>query len=107
MIFSIICLTYKRINLLEESVFSVLQQTCFDWELSIINDCASQKIHYDHPKIRIFNLDKKFNTLGEKRNFGKANAIGDLILQLDDDDFLLPEYLEYLKNTIKDYDLLS
>lgn len=105
--FSIICLTYKRPELLEESVFSVLQQTYQDFELLIINDCPFQKIKFDHSKVRIFNLDNKIETVGEKRNFGVKNAIGDLILQLDDDDLFLPEYLENLNDIIKHYDWLS
>jgi glycosyltransferase involved in cell wall biosynthesis len=106
MIFSIICLTYKRIELLEESVFSVLQQTHQDFELIIINDFNNQKLNYDHPKVKIFNLDTKFETIGEKRNFGIKHATGDLILQLDDDDFLLPDYLENLHTMIGKIDWL-
>ena len=98
--FSIICLTYKRLNFLEESIYSVINQTYLDWELLIINDNPLQTLHYTHPKIRIFNLDRKFETLGEKRNFGLSNINGDLILQLDDDDFLMPEYLNNLKMAI-------
>jgi len=106
MTFSIVCLTYKRIELLEESVFSVLQQTYPQWELLIINDCALQTIYYDHPKVKIFNLKDKFKTIAEKRNFGVKSSTGDLILQLDDDDFLLPEYLENLKQAIGNRDWL-
>ena len=104
--FSIICLTYKRPELLGETVYSVLQQTCQDWELLIINDYYSHTIRFNHPQIRIFNLGKKFKTLGEKRNFGKEQAIGDLILQLDDDDFIFPTYLTDLQDLIGDRDWL-
>ena len=107
MLFSISCLTYKRPELLEEAVYSVLQQTCKDWELLIINDCVSQTIQFDHPQIRIFNLKNKFLTIADKRNFGVANATGQYVLQLDDDDFLLPFYLDNLKKAIGNADWLS
>ena len=95
--FSIICLTYKRPELLEEAVYSVINQTCQDWELLIINDCDFQTIHYDHSQIRIFNIKEKFKSIADKKNFGLDNTVGDWILHLDDDDFLLPFYLENLK----------
>ena len=107
MTFSIICLTYKRTELLEEAVYSVLQQTCPEWELLIINDYDQQTIHFDHSQVRIFNFKDKFKTIAEKRNFGVENALGDYILQLDDDDFLLPHYLEVLKKYVSNHDLLS
>lgn len=104
--FSVICLTYKRPELLEEAVYSVLQQTEKSWELLIINDFSDQTIVFNHPQVRIFNIKNKFKTIADKRNFGVSNSIGDLILQLDDDDFLLPSYLENLKNAIGDADWL-
>lgn len=100
--FSIICLTYKRPTLLEECVYSVLQQTYTDWELLVINDCEEQTIRFDHPKVRIFNLNKKFESISDKRNFGKNNADGDWITNLDDDDFMLPTYLQTMRSVISD-----
>lgn len=106
--FSVICLTYKRSKLLEEAVYSVIQQTLKDWELLIINDYDLQKIRYDHPQIRIFNLEEKFKTLGDKRNFGVEQANGDYIIMLDDDDLFLPSYLENINKIVSlgDVDLL-
>lgn len=98
--FSLICLTYKRPELLEECVHSILQQTCSDWELLIINDCEDQNIVFKHPQIRIFNLREKFVSISSKRNFGKSNVVGDWVMNVDDDDFLLPEYLQTIKDII-------
>ena len=105
--FSIICPTYKRINLLEESLYSVLNQSFKNYELIIINDNPLQKIYFNHPQVRIINLDNKFKSIGQKRNFGTENSRGDLIIQLDDDDFFLPDYLGNIAEAIKDCDLLS
>lgn len=106
MFFSIVTLTYKRPELLEECIYSVLQQTCQDWELLIINDSYFQTLHYNHPQVRIFNIKERFGTIADKRNFGIENAIGDFILQLDDDDFLLPSYLDHLKSVAHSVDFL-
>lgn len=105
--YSIICLTYKRPHLLEEAVQSILQQTYSNIELIIINDYNSQILKFNHPNVRIFNLPVKFKTLGEKRNFGLKQTTGDYILQLDDDDILLPNYIENINNAIKNYNWLS
>lgn len=101
MSFSIICLTYKRPELLEECVYSVLQQTYTDWEMIIVNDFDGHTIHFEHPQVRIFNLKTKFKTISEKRNFGTDQATKDFIVQLDDDDFFLPWYLENIKTIMR------
>lgn len=100
--FSIICLTYKRNELLEECIYSVLNQTYTNWELLIINDCSDQIYRFDNPKVKIFNLREKIKNLADKRNYAKSMASGDYILNLDDDDLLLPTYLENIKKLSKD-----
>lgn len=100
MLFSLVCLTYKRSELLEECVYSILQQTYKNWELLIINDCDVQTINFNHPQIRIFNLKEKFKSISDKRNFGKSNISGDWIMSVDDDDFLLPDYLQNITEII-------
>lgn len=104
--FSVVCLTYKRVELLEEAVFSVLQQTHKQWEMLIINDCPDQTIIFNHPQIKIFNLQEKFKSIADKRNFGKANTKGDFIINLDDDDLFLPTYLENLDKMVSKTDWL-
>jgi glycosyltransferase involved in cell wall biosynthesis/2-polyprenyl-3-methyl-5-hydroxy-6-metoxy-1,4-benzoquinol methylase len=104
--FSVICLTYKRPHLLEESIYSVLSQTLTDWEMVIVNDCPEQILHFEHPQVRIFNLSKKFDSLGQKRNFAIAQALGDLIINLDDDDLFMPNYLELISTAIGTSDWL-
>lgn len=93
--FSINCITFKRPQLLEEAIHSVLQQTFQNFELIIVNDCPEQTLVFEHPKIRIWNTPR-FPTLGDKRNFAMAQSTGQYLLLLDDDDLLLPQYLENL-----------
>jgi len=90
------CITYGRVNMLEEAIQSFLQQDypsdlC---ELIIVNDYPLQKLIFDHPQVRIFNMDSTFSTIGEKENFATQQCRGDIIAQWDDDDLALPNHLQ-------------
>lgn len=88
------CITYGRINTLEEAIYSFLQQ---EWEgekeLIIANDYPLQKLEYDHPEIKIYNLNETFSTIGEKENYVIERCSGDLIAVWDDDDVAMPNHL--------------
>jgi glycosyltransferase involved in cell wall biosynthesis len=90
------CITYGRIDLLEEAVQSFLQQDYPEsmCELIIVNDYKLQKIKYKNPRIKIYNLDEMFPTIGDKENFATALCRGDIICQWDDDDIALPNHLK-------------
>ena len=104
------CITYDRIELLEESIESFLRQ---DYEgpkeMVILNDCAEQILVCDHPEIFIINTNRRFRTIGEKRNACIAMCSGDVIFPWDDDDINLPHRITtslkykgdkpYFKNT--------
>ena len=88
------CITYGRVNTLEEALHSFLQQ---DYpgkkELIIVNDYPLQKLVFDHPEVKIFNLDKTFDTIGEKENFATEQCSADIVVQWDDDDIALSHHL--------------
>jgi glycosyltransferase involved in cell wall biosynthesis len=89
------CITYGRVSLLEEAIESFLRQDypkdrC---ELVIVNDYPLQKLIFEHPQIKIFNLDKTFDTIGEKENFAINQCQGELIAVWDDDDIALSNHL--------------
>ncbi len=92
---SCICSTYGRINTLEELVYSFINQD-YDGkkELIIINDYSKQKIVFDHPDVKIWNLDETFNTIGDKSNFATEQCNYDIIAVFDDDDIALPNHLK-------------
>ena len=106
---SLKCVTYGRVEFLEEQIQSFLQQdypkdSC---ELVIVNDYPLQHLVYDHPQVRIFNLDKTFDTIGAKENFAMQQCKGDIIVQYDDDDIALPNHLQNIhKYFTSDSDLL-
>ena len=88
------CITYGRVNMLEESLESFLRQDYFGKkEMIIINDCPFQHLVFDHPEVKIINVAETFNTIGEKENFAFSQCNYDIIAQWDDDDLALPNHL--------------
>jgi len=89
-------ITYGRVEFLEESLESFLKQDypqdkC---ELIIVNDYPLQKLVFDYPNVKIFNLDETFTTIGEKENFATNQCSGEIICQWDDDDLALSNHLK-------------
>lgn len=93
------CITYARTEFLEESIESFLRQK-YDGkkELIIVNDYPLQKLKFDHPDIKIFNISHTFNTIGEKENFAVSQCSGDIIALWDDDDIMLSNHLSNIAN---------
>ena len=101
------CITYGRVDYLEEALGSFLRQDyAGDHELVIVNDYPRQRLHFDHPRVRIFNLDFTFETIGEKENFAVAACRYDTIAVWDDDDIALPNHLRNLDRFFPGHDLL-
>ncbi len=92
------CITYGRVEFLEESLHSFLIQE-YDGpkEMVIVNDYPLQKLIFDHPDVRIINLDYTFDTLGKKENFATEQCKGEVIMQWDDDDLAMPNHLSNVK----------
>lgn len=98
MLLSAKCITYGRVEFLEESLHSFLiQEYDGEREMVIVNDCPFQKLIFDHPNVRIFNLSETFNTLGDKENFATEQCRGEVIMQWDDDDLALSNHLSNVK----------
>lgn len=101
------CITYGRVEYLEESIESFLRQNYQgEKELVIINDYPLQKLTFDHPNVRIYNLDKTFDTIGEKENYAVSKCRFDTIAVWDDDDLALPNHLSNINRYFPDHDLL-
>lgn len=101
------CITYGRVDTLEESLEAFLRQDYQgEKELVIVNDYPLQKLEFDHPEVRIFNLDETFQTIGEKENFAVEQCKGDIIAVWDDDDIALPNHLSNIATEIENCDLL-
>jgi glycosyltransferase involved in cell wall biosynthesis len=88
------CITYGRVDLLEEALHSFLiQDYAGPKELVIVNDYPMQTLKYDHPEVRIFNLSETFDTIGAKENFAVESCRADIIAVWDDDDVAMPNHL--------------
>jgi hypothetical protein len=93
---SCICPTYDRLELVEEAIFSFLQQDYRGQkELIVINDNPAQTLVFDHPEVKIFNLPWQFRSETEKRNAAVALCSHGLIFMWDVEDIYLPHRLSY------------
>ncbi len=103
---SCVCPTYSRVELLEESIECFLKQ---DYEgpkeLLILNDYPEQTLIFDHPDITIINTQRRFKTLGEKRDATIALSKYEWYAVWDDDDIYLPHRLSFSMNKIKKHKL--
>jgi glycosyltransferase involved in cell wall biosynthesis len=87
-------ITYGRVEMLEEALHSFLQQDYpGEKEMVIVNDYPLQKLIFDHPQVKIFNLNETFSTIGEKENFATKQCTGNIVCQWDDDDIAMPNHL--------------
>lgn len=97
------CITYGRVDVLEEALHSFINQEYNGkYELIIVNDYPIQKLHFDHPKIKIFNLDYTFDTIGDKENFAVSQCQYDTIAVWDDDDIAMPNHLSNINKFFDD-----
>lgn len=98
------CITYGRVDTLEEALYSFLiQQYDGEHELIIVNDYPHQTLYFDHPKVKIFNLKDTFETIGDKENFAVSQCAYDTIAIWDDDDIAMPNHLSNI-NKYFDYE---
>ncbi len=95
---SIVIPTYNRAGMLPRAVNSVLAQTFSNLELLIVDDCSADNTPevvagFVDPRIRSYRHNRN-RGLAAARNTGIANAQGQYIAFLDDDDEYLPTKLE-------------
>lgn len=97
------CITYGRIDTLEEIIYSYLiQEYDGESELVIVNDFPEQKLYFDHPRIKIFNFDQTFETIGDKENFAISQCAYDTIAVWDDDDIAMKNHLYNINKYFKE-----
>jgi glycosyltransferase involved in cell wall biosynthesis len=104
---SVVISTFNRRPLLEEAVASVVAQSYEDWEILVVDDASSDDTWewlsaLVDKRIRLFRqpVNKERSAA---RNRGLAEARGELILFLDDDDRLLPLALRELVDLLAEY----
>jgi hypothetical protein len=92
---SVLLPTYARPEFLAEAIECFLRQTYTNSELVVLNDWRGHTVHFDHPRVRVFNNDSpERKSLGAVRNWLCDRAKGDIVCDWDDDDLYLPDHLE-------------
>lgn len=98
---SCICPTFSRAYLLEEAIESFHRQDYEgEKELIICNDFPEQHFIYNHPNVKVVNLENRCPSLGNKRNITYGHATGDLFLTWGDDDIHLPKRISRMVNSL-------
>lgn len=105
-VFSIIVPIYNVEQYLPKCVLSVLEQDFDDYELILVDDGSPDncgKIADDYAKIdaRIKVIHKQNEGLVRARNSGLLLATGDYVVNVDGDDYLLPDSLGEIYKYIK------
>ena len=99
--------TYGRVDMLEEALHSFLMQDYEgESEMVIVNDYPLQTLHFDHPRVRIINLDKTFPVIGEKENFAIEQCKFNTIYNCDDDDVFLSHHFQNINDYFPNHNLL-
>lgn len=94
-----LCLTYGRVDFLNESIQMFLNQT-YDGpkRMLVYNTFTKQKLIGDFPNVEIINAHERPANLGACRNKAIAFCNEGLICIWDDDDVFLPNHLENFAN---------
>jgi len=103
-LFSLIIPTHNRAQLLPRAIESVLEQSCEDWELIIIDDGSTddtRQVVADFTDPRIQYIFQEHGERSKARNRGIVMAEGQYFCFLDDDDYLLPDHLANLEQAIQ------
>ena len=105
---SVIVPVYKVETYLPACLESITAQTFQDFELILVDDgspdaCGAMCDTYaaDHPNTRV--LHQANAGLSEARNNGVKIARGEYVTFIDSDDFVAPDYLEYLLHLAEKY----
>jgi glycosyltransferase involved in cell wall biosynthesis len=91
--FSIVMPTYRRPHTIYQTVRTILDQTHTNWELIVVDNAGDADYRFDDPRIRQYRHAEQ-TSAAYARNCGLRYATGDLVSFFDDDDLMLPGYLE-------------
>lgn len=105
---SVIMLTYNRETLVGRAIESVRAQSWKDLEFIIVDNGStdrSGKIADEYAALdsRIQVIHKECGNIGSGRNAGLNAAKGDFIAFIDDDDWIEPDYLDFLYQLLVEY----
>jgi glycosyltransferase involved in cell wall biosynthesis len=103
-LFSVVVATYKRPRLLQDALASILDQTCQDFEILVVNDggdLVENTLDWLGRDPRITYIRQANRGPSGARNAALKLARGRYIVYLDDDDLMLGNHLEVLKSAFE------
>jgi len=101
--FSVIVATYKRPRLLQDALASILEQSCQDFEILLVNDggdLVETSLDWIEQDARITYIRQPNRGPAGARNAALKLARGRYIVFLDDDDLMRSEHLQILKEQL-------
>lgn len=104
--FTVVVATYNRPGLLAEALASIQAQTVSDFECLVVDDgsnTADPAVPADD-RFRLISLEQN-GGLAHAWNVGVAEAVGDAVTFLDDDDLWTPERLELARRGLERADV--
>lgn len=104
---SVIVPVYNVENYIDRCIVSIVEQTYKNLEIVLVDDGSPDNSgsicdEWAQRDNRIVVYHKQNGGLSDARNFGTARAKGEFITYVDSDDYILPDYVEYLyKNLVE------
>ncbi|AEA42733.1 glycosyltransferase family 2 protein [Fluviicola taffensis] len=104
MFLSIVIPTYNRAHLIENTLQRVLDQTCDDFEVIIIDDGSTDNTEeiiqpYLSEKVKYYRIPN--SERGAARNRGTELAKGNYVNWFDSDDEMLPNHVSFIKELVE------
>jgi glycosyltransferase involved in cell wall biosynthesis len=100
MSFSVVMSTFRREHVINRAIDSILAQTFLDFEIIVIDNFGSNYKFAD-PRIRLYEFTKQRGA-SHAKNFGITLATKELLCFFDDDDNMLPMYMQRFEEAFSD-----
>lgn len=111
MMFSVIIPTFNRAQRLQQAIASIQAQECMDWEIVVVDDGSSDgtdEITKEMADVdaRILYVFQNNKGASAARNSGARCAQGDIVVYLDSDDTVSPQFLSEIRNKMKNSEIV-
>ncbi len=105
---SVIMLAYNRVSFVDRAIQSILDQTFKDFEFIIVDNGSTDLSgviadEYAVRDDRVRVIHRERGNIGSGRNSGIDAAKGEYITFIDDDDFVEPDFLQFLYDLAEKY----
>lgn len=103
--FTVIVCTYNRARYLHRALGSILDQSCCDWEVIVVDDGSTDSTldllgRYRDQRFKVVRHKRNLG-VGAARNTGIKHSTGQFVTFLDSDDEYLPNHLDNRKKVLK------